>query len=116
MGTVKYILLLMYFTTPAAPGPKDEPKKVWTLQSTSQTEFDKSSDCFSIGQQVIAAVEPVGTMTVRAWCLCPNPQDPVCKVQTDNAPRKLFTPKFSAPNETAPEPAVLVPVPAPRTR
>ena len=108
MSAAKYILLLMYFVTPAAPGPKDEAKKVWTLQSTSQTEFEKSTDCFSIGQQVIAAVQPVATLTVRAWCLCPNPQDPVCAAQAGKT-KQTFVPKLVAPSQQP----LMVPVPAP---
>lgn len=99
----------MYFVTPAAPGPKVESKRVWTLQSTSQTEFDQPNDCFSIGQQVLAAIEPVATMTVRAWCLCPNVQDQVCESQAKKTTQKMFTPNFATPTKQP----LLVPVPAP---
>jgi hypothetical protein len=78
------ILLILYFTTPAAPGAKVESKKVWTLQSTSQMEFHSSEACHRIGKQLIAYVQPVATMTVRAYCLCEAGTGTVCPTDTEH--------------------------------
>jgi len=63
-------LLLLYFIAPATKGLKDETKVVWTLQSTVQIQFKSPEACRRIGMQLIDDIEPVVTMTVRAYCLC----------------------------------------------
>jgi hypothetical protein len=78
---MKVILLLLYFITPAAPGPKMESKRVWMLQSTSQMEFDTA--CHRIGKDMMAYIKPVATLTVRAYCLCQNGDGKVCPSDTE---------------------------------
>jgi hypothetical protein len=71
-------LILMYFITAPAkipPGEKkedQESKAVWTLQSTDHVETQDSRTCVLYAKKLFAAVRPVKTMTLRAYCLCPN--------------------------------------------
>jgi hypothetical protein len=81
-----FILLVMYFVTPPAPGPKNEKERVWTLQSTSQTAFNDIELCRVMGKSIINAVKPVHTLTVRAYCLCPKTTTKNNKEQCDNVP------------------------------
>ena len=84
---MKVILLLLFFVTPPAPGPKQESKKVWTLQSTSQMEMDNSDACHRIGKAMINYIKPVATLTVRAYCLCPNGDGERCPPDTERLAR-----------------------------
>lgn len=63
-------LLLLYFVTPAANGPKDETKRIWTLQSTSTIETPNATACVTLGKKMIKDIVPVANLTVRAYCLC----------------------------------------------
>ena len=64
-------LLLMFFVTPPAIGPKNESASFWTLQSTSQFQTQDPEMCTKIAVDMINEVKPVKTLTVRAYCLCP---------------------------------------------
>jgi hypothetical protein len=76
------ILLLMFFITPAAPGPKDESKSIWTLQSTSHIELHSADACHKIGRQLIHEFDDVATVTLRAYCLCEDGTGKVCPEET----------------------------------
>jgi hypothetical protein len=71
-------LLLLYFITPPAEIKKHETKShfearsVWTLQSTVRLDFNSPDACKKIGWKMIDEVEPVTTLTVRAYCICEN--------------------------------------------
>lgn len=74
-------LLVLYFITPATSDSNVntseekrilEAKKIWTLQSTSQIPTENPSMCVSIGTKLIQQFTNVSTMTVRAYCLCPE--------------------------------------------
>lgn len=71
-------LVLMYFiTAPAKTQPGEskeirESKAVWTLQSTDHVETEDSTHCVLYAKKLLAAVRPVNTLTLRAYCLCPN--------------------------------------------
>ncbi len=74
-------LLVLYFITPAAtvhlkPGQKEKEKfettKVWTLQSTSQISTENPNMCAVNGKLLLQKFEQVSTVTVRAFCLCPE--------------------------------------------
>jgi hypothetical protein len=80
---VKIILFLLFFVTPATPGPKQEAKNVWMLQSTSQIEMENSDACHRIGKDIMAYIKPVATVTVRAYCLCPNGDGKTCPSDTE---------------------------------
>jgi hypothetical protein len=67
-------LLILYFISPAQKGPKDEANRIWTLQSTVSMQFTSHDACKIIGNQLINDIKPVATMTVRAYCLCPDSQ------------------------------------------
>ena len=60
-----------------------ELKRAWTLQSTSQIEFDSSDACHRIGKDMMAYVKPVATLTVRAYCLCQNGNGATCPPDTE---------------------------------
>lgn len=70
-------LLLLFFVVPPAhvpPGESkvvQETKGVWTLQSTSQIQTQNPDMCISIAKKMMKEVDPVNTLTVRAYCLCP---------------------------------------------
>jgi hypothetical protein len=72
-------LVVLYFVTPAetvdlAPGKKPdfEKTKIWTLQSTSQIPTENPNMCVANGLLLIKEFEQVSTVTVRAYCLCPE--------------------------------------------
>jgi hypothetical protein len=72
-------LLVLYFTTTATTvkvdqtsKPKYEKTKIWTLQSTSQIPTENPNMCLTIGTQYIHEFDDVSTMTVRAYCICPE--------------------------------------------
>jgi hypothetical protein len=71
-------LLILYFVTPAVNIPNGESKKtfetkaIWTLQSTSQISLQNSDTCAQMGTKLINQFNKVYTITVRAYCLCPQ--------------------------------------------
>lgn len=71
-------LVIMYFVTAPTklssqmPKEKWEPKVAWTLQSTNTIETADAKTCISYARQLFSVVREVDTMTVRAYCLCPD--------------------------------------------
>jgi hypothetical protein len=71
-------LLLMFFVTPPVKvesgdtKTKLEAKNVWTLQNTIKMDFKTPDACKKIGMKIIDEIEPVVTLTVRAYCICEN--------------------------------------------
>ena len=71
-------LVLMYFITPPAkipPGQSkvdQEAKAAWTLQSADHIDTPDSTACVLYAKKLLVAVNPVNTLTLRAYCLCPN--------------------------------------------
>jgi len=107
-------LLVLYFITPAetvhfGPGKKSdfEKTKILTLQSTSQIPTENPNMCVANGMLLLQEFEQVSTVTVRAYCLCPEHgtgSNDVC----DKARKKnsdLFALK-----RLAPPPAAIVPI------
>ncbi|MEY9365374.1 hypothetical protein ABH994_008153 [Bradyrhizobium yuanmingense] len=78
-------LLILYFVGQPPLDPTGiakaelETKINWTLQSTSQVETRSPEACRAIGNQLIARMDKVNTMTVRAYCLCADEAGAVCK-------------------------------------
>jgi hypothetical protein len=78
---VKYILLLLFFTTPPAPhldAPTRKAKSVWTFKSSTSLEFDNRKACETNGQIVIDGLDDVDTMTATGWCFCKAEPGTVC--------------------------------------
>jgi hypothetical protein len=72
-------LIVLYFTTGATTvkvdrttKPKFEATKLWNLQTTSQIATENPNMCLSIGLQYIHEFDEVSTVTVRAYCICPE--------------------------------------------
>lgn len=71
-------LVLMYFVTPPAKLLPHEDKATfearvpWTLQSSDHIETEDSVHCVTYALKLLAALDPVNTVTLRAYCLCPN--------------------------------------------
>lgn len=71
-------LVLMYFITPPAEIPKgqskiiQESKAVWTLQSADHIDTPDAPTCITYAQKLMAAIDKVNTLTLRAYCLCPK--------------------------------------------
>lgn len=71
-------LVLMYFITPPAKIPTGESKEIqeskaaWTLQSTDHIQTKDSTTCVLFAQKLLAAIQQVNTLTLRAYCLCPS--------------------------------------------
>src|SRR5579863_8642842 len=102
---MKFILYLMLFSTPAATitdkadkiclqrqtmkeineivtcRPKFEAHHVWSLQTASQMEFSQFQSCFGTLDQLMVDSNVASTMTLRAWCLCDDP-DKKCPSET----------------------------------
>jgi len=100
-------LLILYFVTPAVNVPKGETKvdfekkAIWTLQSTSQVTLENSTLCSEMGTKLINQFNKVYTITVRAYCLCPQGDgNKVCFNNQDSADafKKNFAP--SEPHAT----------------
>lgn len=75
-------LLVLYFTTGASTvkvdkntKPKFESKQLWTLQTTNQIPTDNPNMCLSVGLQYIHEFDEVSTVTVRAYCICPEAEE-----------------------------------------
>jgi hypothetical protein len=109
-------LLVLYFITPAEtvhlkPGHKGdfEKTKIWTLQSTNQIPTENPNMCVANGKLLIQEFEQVSTITVRAYCLCPQQYPPgsgdICDKAKDKN-RKSFTDK----GLQEPIPAAIVPI------
>lgn len=84
-------LLLLYFVAPPSDVPKGESKTIletkalWTLQSTVRIDFKTPDACKKIGTKMIQEVEPVATLTVRAYCICENGNGNKCPDDTWNS-------------------------------
>jgi len=76
-------LLVLYFATPATmtmpkdyfkthPKTKYEATKIWTLQSTSQIPLEDPDMCVALGTKLIHQFDNIGTVTIRAYCMCPK--------------------------------------------
>ncbi|MCA1510202.1 hypothetical protein [Bradyrhizobium sp. NBAIM01] len=82
--TLPATLLILYFIGQPPADPKGidkgdlETRINWTLQSTSQVETRSPAACRAIGNQLIARMDKVNTMTVRAYCLCADEAGTVC--------------------------------------
>jgi len=98
-------LLLLYFIAPPTHEPKDEPKaireskNIWTLQSTSQVVTPSPDACYALGNQMIAKIDPVATMTVRAYCLCADGNGKIC---TDDNTLKTMMKSFTVDQKLTP--------------
>ncbi len=89
MADLPTTLLILYFVGQPPLDPKGlskadlETKVNWTLQSTSQIETKSPEACRAIGNQLIARMDKVNTMTVRAYCLCADASGAVCEETKD---------------------------------
>jgi hypothetical protein len=79
---MKYVLILLFFTTPPAKHLDDvaerKAKSVWTFKSSTSLEFDTQKACEANGQIVIDGLDKVDTMTATGWCLCKAEPGTVC--------------------------------------
>jgi hypothetical protein len=103
---VKWILFLMFFSTPAAKVTGDdatcvtyqdvseiqqildcrkkfEAKHVWSLQTTSQMEFSDFVGCFGRVDEFVVDTNVASTMTMRAWCMCDDHSGNKCPQDSD---------------------------------
>jgi hypothetical protein len=77
-GVFPTTLVILYFITPPAAIPPGELKKdqeinaTWTLQATSQITTQDPVMCASLAKLMIAEFDPVNTVAVRTYCLCPR--------------------------------------------
>jgi hypothetical protein len=84
MNTLPTTLLLLFFVAPPANDQLDKPKAIqeasraWTLQSTSQVLTPSPDACLALGKQMIDRIDPVATLTVRAYCLCAHGNGRIC--------------------------------------
>ena len=79
---MKYVLILLFFTTPPAPhvdAAVRKAKSPWTFQSSSSAEFSSKEACELNGQVVLNSLDMVDTMTGVGWCFCQNQSGTVCK-------------------------------------
>ena len=71
---MKYVLILLFFTTPPAQHVDDvavrKAKSVWTFKNSTSLEFDNRTACEANGQIVIDGLDNVDTMTATGWCFC----------------------------------------------
>jgi hypothetical protein len=70
---MKYVLLLLFFSTPPAQHvdtASRKAKSVWTLQSTTTMEFSTSAACEINGQTVLDSLDDTDTLTATGWCFC----------------------------------------------
>jgi hypothetical protein len=63
---MKFFLFVMMFTAP--PHPKDAAVN-WVFATALSMEFESKAACESARTQMVASVEPVNTMQIRALCL-----------------------------------------------
>jgi hypothetical protein len=104
-------LLVLFFTTSAMNIPKGlkpkknpnpppdfispkaqyEATKIWTLQSTSQIQVEDPDMCVALGTELIRQFDDIGSITVRAYCMCPRVSsgNSECHDRQDKFTRKL---------------------------
>jgi hypothetical protein len=78
---MKYVLMLLFFTTPPAPHLDVAARKAnasWTFQNSSTMEFENLGACEANAQIVIEALDNVDTMTATGWCFCKNAPGTEC--------------------------------------
>lgn len=61
---MKYILFLMFLTTPPTAGKTPD----WALQSVNSMEFNNWSACNDAAQDIVKSINKTKTITVVAWC------------------------------------------------
>lgn len=110
---MKYVLLLLFFTTPPAPHldvAKRKATSVWAYASSSTMEFATQDACEKNADIVIRGLDAVDTMTATGWCFCKAhagttcPEDmvkPVAKANDPNAgipvqEKSLFSQKLKS--------------------
>lgn len=79
---MKYVLILLFFTTPPAQHVDTAVRKAkspWTFQSSSSAEFLSKDACELNGQVVLNSLDNVDTMTGVGWCFCQDEAGTVCK-------------------------------------
>lgn len=50
--------------------PNYEAKRLWSLQSTSQTDFSLFESCVKMQDKLIVSSNVASTMALRSWCIC----------------------------------------------
>src|SRR5262249_5214965 len=98
LGMFQTTLLVLYFVSPAqnvkAPFVKKdlESSKVWSLQATSQIPTENPNMCAAMGIKLIHEFDDVSTVTVRAYCMCPEKviKNDICYNRIE-AERKLLS-------------------------
>ena len=79
---MKYVLILLFFTTPPAQHVDDvavrKAKSVWTFKNSTSLEFDNRTACEANGQIVIDGLDNVDTMTATGWCFCKAEPGTIC--------------------------------------
>ena len=68
---MKYVLILLFFTTPPAQHVDDvavrKAKSVWTFKNSTSLEFYNRTACEANGQIVIDGLDNVDTMTATSY-------------------------------------------------
>lgn len=103
---MKWILYIMLFSSPAANvsgddktclekhemkeirnillcRPNYEKKKLWSLQSNSQTGFSQFESCVRMQDKLIVSSNVASTMAMRSWCICETEGEGKCPTDAD---------------------------------
>lgn len=78
---MKYVLLLLFFSTPPAQHVDTATRKamsVWSLQSSTTMEFSTSAACELNGQTVLDSLDATDTLTAIGWCFCESEAGSTC--------------------------------------
>jgi hypothetical protein len=104
---MKYVLVLLFFTTPPAQHVESSVRKAkspWSFQSSTSAEFDSEDACEQNGKAVLDSLDMVDTMTGVGWCFCKSEPGSICEEdkkkhkdsQNEGYTSKMFTPRGAA--------------------
>ena len=70
---MKYVLLLLFFTSP--PGKPEN--QIWTLVNVNSTTFESKPSCEAAGNTVQNAANVTSTLRVTGWCFVNSGNNPL---------------------------------------
>lgn len=78
---MKYVLLLLFFSTPPAEHVDTAARKaksVWMLQSSTSMEFSTPAACEINGQTILDSLDATDTLAGTGWCFCESEPGDTC--------------------------------------
>lgn len=90
---MKYVLFVMFFTTP----PALQGQEVWALQTTAATEFESKRACSDAANILVASINNSDTIKLYGWCFSTEHDD-----TKSLGPATSSVPEFQSRRESRP--------------